>query len=146
MQCFATEERLAQQPIAWDTSNRGLPAAVPFQGALQCAFQLLPDDVWDRMRDWLLFRGEHEIWFFITEGSADELDQTAWKLALDELTFESLATLNLSFDCFLTAPGFKWAIRILHTGEILIGGPQELFELVRAGLEEADASADDDRR
>ena len=102
-----------------------LPANLPYQGKVAGDFDyILPDEVLGRLRKWLQSRGEEFVYYFKMESTEGEA--TDFEIEIAELTYESLAELDVHSENVIVGKDFTWAVFVDHEGALHVSGPEEL--------------------
>jgi|SRR5215213_2483151 len=109
-----------------------LPTNLPYQGKVPGNFDyILPDKVLGRLRKWLQSRGEEFVYYFKTESTEGEA--TDFEVETAELTYESLAELDVHSENVIVGKDFSWAVFVDHEGALHVSGPEELLRKLSVG-------------
>lgn len=123
----AWERYKALLPTTRELYVPALPVNLPFQGKVEGNFDyILPDEVLERLREWLQSRGEKLVYYFKTEGIEGE--DTNFEVDVADLTHDNLVTINRHAENAIAGRDFTWAIFVDHEGVLHVSGPPELMQ------------------
>lgn len=118
--------------LSTDTDAAPLPRSAQYRGTIAAKSDyVLSDDVLERIREWLVHRGEFKAFYFLTETAKSLEGRTDYRLDTWELTEENLSSLNSGFENVLAGEQFDWAIFVDHDGFLHVSGPQNLYDLIQ---------------
>lgn len=108
-----------------------LPGSVPYQGKIEGSFDyVLPEELLQRLRDWLSQNGQTSVYYFLTESVEGET--TDFEINTEDLTHNNMLKLNKANENVIVARDFTWAVFVDHDGTLHVSGPNDLFFLLSA--------------
>jgi hypothetical protein len=108
-----------------------MPSSAPLRGVIRGSFDyVLPDEMLEALKRWLRARGESVVHHLRTETA--EGDGGDYAIDLWDLDSETLQEVNGRFESVLVAPDVSWVLFLNHEGDLYVGGPPDLYELLDA--------------